>query len=83
MRIIHIILAGWLLMTVSNNGSGKDWRGIVPLKPRAQTLNAYSAVRLVLWLLIISRIVQSLSGTHIVNAEINAKTTFGMSHRTP
>jgi len=32
MRIIHVVLAGWFLITVSNNCFGNDWRGIVPLK---------------------------------------------------
>lgn len=32
MRIIHIVLAGWLLTTVSNNCFGEAWRGIIPLK---------------------------------------------------
>lgn len=32
MRIIQGVLAGWLLITVSNNCSGKEWRGIIPLK---------------------------------------------------
>jgi hypothetical protein len=32
MRIIHVILAGWILITVNHTCLGKDWRGIIPLK---------------------------------------------------
>ena len=32
MRMIHVILAGWMLITVSNTCLGKEWRGITPLK---------------------------------------------------
>jgi hypothetical protein len=32
MNMIHVILAGWFLMTASNNCFGNEWRGIVPLK---------------------------------------------------
>ena len=32
MRIIHVVLAGWMLITVSNTCFGKEWRGITPLK---------------------------------------------------
>jgi hypothetical protein len=32
MRIIHIILAGLIVITLTNTCLGKDWRGITPLK---------------------------------------------------
>jgi len=59
MRVIHIILACWLLMMVGNNCSGKGGEDY-PLKSRERMLNAYSASQQVRSQLTICRIVRSL-----------------------
>ena len=74
MRIIHIILAGWMLVTVSNTCRGKDWRGITPLKSSRADVERLLGRPTGRYQLIICRTARSLFGTHIVDAETNVKT---------